>query len=680
MVGASFVTAAAEVIRAKKGITAVGNAQVSTAQSKFGGSSALFDGTGDYLTTSNLSVGSGAFTIEFFIRFTTLPAARSGAGWQMAWTGESANSYILMWSDGIQLAVNNTFGGFLFGSTMSTNTWYHIAIVRSSADYKVFFNGTDCGSATDDGSGAQSWANRSGTVDWTGTGTQYIGTYSGNTAKGIIGYIDEVRISDTARYTTTFTPSTTPFVNDANTLLLIHADGTDASTFFEDDNGVRGPKAIRRLGNGSISTTQSKFGGASLDLTGTTNTTALRGAYASDLSVGTGDFTIETWVRFTGSEASGQYNQIFGQWQNPYVSLFYVLGTIGTGSTQSMVLQLNNAVTSNTASTTGLFTTGVWYHIAVTRSSGTIRFFKDGTQVTTTSNSTNTQNLTGVSDFGIGYNVDANTQKLVGYLDDLRVSNSARYTANFTAPTAPHVNDANTLLLLHMDGTNGSTDFRDDVGEGRAARGIVSSGASTSTTQSKFGSTSASFSGTNYLAVYGDTSSTWALSGDLTVEFWFYQTSTSNATYIDSRNGGNSFALNLLQVSQKLSWYAGGGMLIQESGTISTNTWTHCALVRSGSTFTLYKNGTSVGTYSSSSTFASQLTLAIGTANSPDFGANSSSHFQDEIRISNSARYTANFTPATAPFQNDANTLLLIHADGTNAATVFTDDNGKRPV
>ena len=51
----------------------------------------------------------------------------------------------------------------------------------------------------------------------------------------------------------------------------------------------------------------------------------------------------------------------------------------------------------------------------------------------------------------------------------------------------------------------------------------------------------------------------------------------------------------------------------------------------------------------------------------------------DEFRISNSARYTAGFTAPTAPFQNDANTVLLIHADGTDASTVFFDDNGIAP-
>jgi hypothetical protein len=60
-------------------------------------------------------------------------------------------------------------------------------------------------------------------------------------------------------------------------------------------------------------------------------------------------------------------------------------------------------------------------------------------------------------------------------------------------------------------------------------------------------------------------------------------------------------------------------------------------------------------------------------------GGGSFNGYLDEVRISNIARYTAAFTPSTTPFQSDANTVLLLHMDGTNASTVFTDDNGIAP-
>lgn len=442
-------------VRAPIGLAAAGNAQVSTAQSKFGGSSLLLDGVGDYVLATNhgtLALGSGNFTIEMWVRFTSQPIAGSYRVFYDARPVSTNGAYPVLTQKGTAIVYYANSADRITSGALTTGVWYHVAVSRSGTDTKMFIDGTQAGSTYTDSTTYLS-------------SNPYIGGDSFSNTSQYAGYLDELRISSTARYTANFTAPTAPFQNDSNTLLLMHMDGTDATTIFRDDNGVRIPKAIRRLSNGSISTSQSKFGGASLDLTGTTNTTALRGAYSSDLSVGTGDFTIETWVRFTGTEPTGPFNQIFGQWANPYVTLFYITGTIGSGSGQQMILQLNNAVTSNTNIITGLFTTNVWYHIAVTRSSGTIRFFKDGTQVTTVGNPTNTQSLTGVSDFGIGYNVGADTQKLVGYLDELRVSNSARYVANFTPPTEPFQNDSNTLLLLHMDGTNGSTVFIDDNGK-----------------------------------------------------------------------------------------------------------------------------------------------------------------------------------------------------------------------
>jgi hypothetical protein len=132
-------------------------------------------------------------------------------------------------------------------------------LVRSGNDHKLYINGTQSGStytATNSITTLQNFIT--------------IGSNSDTPYGAVLnGHIDEIRVSNTARYTANFTAPTTPFVNDANTLLLIHADGTDASTFFEDDNGVRASKGIQAFGNAQVSTAQSKFGGSSAAFDGT---------------------------------------------------------------------------------------------------------------------------------------------------------------------------------------------------------------------------------------------------------------------------------------------------------------------------------------------------------------------------------------------------------------------------
>jgi hypothetical protein len=99
----------------------------------------------------------------------------------------------------------------------------------------------------------------------------------------------------------------------------------------------------------------------------------------------------------------------------------------------------------------------------------------------------------------------------------------------------------------------------------------------------------------------------------------------------------------------------------------------------------MYLGGTEIYSNASYTNYTDQAAtdpLEIGRAHNISSGYNGyleMSGYQDEIRISNIARYTAAFTPSTTPFQSDTNTLLLIHADGTNASTTFIDDNGIAP-
>lgn len=111
-------------------------------------------------------------------------------------------------------------------NAFSTDTWYHVALTRNLTSCKLYVDGVEECSATLGYS--DNTNNNKFFVGWSG----YTGQIPYN------GHIDEFRISNTVRYTSNFTPSTTPFQNDSNTLLLLHCDGTDGSTVFTDDNGV----------------------------------------------------------------------------------------------------------------------------------------------------------------------------------------------------------------------------------------------------------------------------------------------------------------------------------------------------------------------------------------------------------------------------------------------------------
>jgi hypothetical protein len=119
-----------------------------------------------------------------------------------------------------------------------------------------------------------------------------------------------------------------------------------------------------------------------------------------------------------------------------------------------------------------------------------------------------------------------------------------------------------------------------------------------------------------------------------------------------------------------------GNIIITGTTTYNANEWYHAAISRSGSNWYLFLNGNLEGTATGSKTIV-QFTNTIG-ARLGTLGDVMRGHI-DELRISNTARYTANFTPQTEPFQNDDNTLLLLHMDGTDGSTVFTDDNGVTP-
>jgi len=194
-------------------VTPQGNAQIDTARSKFGGASALLDGSGDYLVVPNASElhpGSGDFTIDMWVYVTDLSSRRC------------------LWSDGDGLGSSsfcwfiNTDGHLLFftgdtdyiGSSatpISVNTWAHVALVRSGTTLKMYINGTEDYSGT--------FSN-----DFTTTNDIWIGRRNGPTPYDFVGNIDEIRFSKgVARWTANFTPPSSEYEPDENMTLISQA-------------------------------------------------------------------------------------------------------------------------------------------------------------------------------------------------------------------------------------------------------------------------------------------------------------------------------------------------------------------------------------------------------------------------------------------------------------------------
>lgn len=201
--------------------------------------------------------------------------------------------------------------------------------------------------------------------------------------------------------------------------LLLHFDGANGSTTFTDNSPT--PKTVTRNGDAQISTTQSKFGGASGYFDGT-------GDYlissSSDFSFGSGDFTVEGWMYVINSDS------------------YRSIANFTTSSNNNTLCVINNVLLWYDGGThraeSNSFAQNTWHHFAVTRLSGKIRIFVNGEKSNFDYTSFSNINSGSVR---IGTNGFSNSFWFNGYLDDIRITKGvARYTENFTPPTDPYPN------------------------------------------------------------------------------------------------------------------------------------------------------------------------------------------------------------------------------------------------
>lgn len=205
VVGTTF--ADSSTAQAAKTQSAIGNGQISAAQSKFGGASYLGDGSGDGISSpdhADFNMGTGDFTVDCWARFIDKTAtvtlfARGADHFLFNWNGVDTITIIVMSdSKAISWSPNN-------------GQWYHIAFVRSGTDVMLFIDGVQTGTTL------TSSANVTETSK-----PFYIGIDSDGSGRSWNGYIDEFRVSKgIARWTANFTPPTIPYSTNKGFLMAL---------------------------------------------------------------------------------------------------------------------------------------------------------------------------------------------------------------------------------------------------------------------------------------------------------------------------------------------------------------------------------------------------------------------------------------------------------------------------
>jgi hypothetical protein len=180
--------------------------------------------------------------------------------------------------------------------------------------------------------------------------------------------------------------------------------------------------------------------------------------------------------------------------------------------------------------------------------------------------------------------------------------------------------------------------------------------AQVSTTQAKFGTTSMYFDGTGDQLLMPASQNFEFGSGNHTVECWVYLTATSGSiiNYSNGQSANTNFCWEIYQSSAtgiQFTILEGGTAYQALSTAFSINAWNHVAGVRNGNTLTIYVNGTAGGTTATvtgvSVSVRSGVTVKVSGYNN---ATGMITGYVDDLRISKFARYTANFTPATAAF------------------------------
>lgn len=219
--------------------------------------------------------------------------------------------------------------------------------------------------------------------------------------------------------------------NDEYTKILLHFDGTHGSTTITDDNAGGSAHTWTATGS-SISTTESKFGGASLDCGASAGYVTTPDH--ADFTLGTSDFTVDFWFNRQG----------YGTPQYPFLHAgsggatnWGVVGEFISINDKLQCYVRSGSSAEGHCRSTSVFNATGWHHVAYVRSGSNFYLFIDGVEEATATGSGSVNDSSG--SFAVGCRADTLGSIFNGYLEEFRLSvGIARWTSGFTPPTAAY--------------------------------------------------------------------------------------------------------------------------------------------------------------------------------------------------------------------------------------------------
>ena len=313
---------------------------------------------------------------------------------------------------------NTAYNNIIIGEPVPQQ-WVHVAIVNNNGTQKVFYNGIQQVEIT--GSGVP---NSSGTASWTNsTTTLYIGSLTGGC--GFDGKLTNLRITDTAEYTSNFTPTLLPVNIPGHTRLLWTPSDQALATDTSDS-----PHVITNNGvtvDASYPASNDLNGSA---VFGSSSYMQIGPAGSTPWALGT-TWTIEWWQKSTNATTvSGLYTIMGQQAGDTMIDIYYQNGYLHAGNNRQICAEPP---------------VGQWVHVAMVTSNGSVKVYYNGVAQTVNAMNYNLQNS--ALALYIGCRGNNLFQNFIGKLTNIRITDTEVYAGNFTPDVLPAVIADHTKLL-----------------------------------------------------------------------------------------------------------------------------------------------------------------------------------------------------------------------------------------